>query len=266
MVKFKRIGLFVGHSKLKDGKYTSSNSVKNEYLYNKELGTELKKVFDEVGQPCDLIICPEGKFASAKEESNYKLPIANSGKYDLVVELHLNCFNGSAKGAEVLYLSNSGKVVAERVQKKLKTKFADRGLKKRDNLYMLTKTNPVSIMLETFFTDNAEDCKIADSLGVNGVAKLIAEGILDTEIKKTETTKTETKQPETTKCPYIVRVICDELNIREGVGTSYKVVGTLKRGDAYTVVEEKDGWGLLKSYQSTRKGWISLNQKYVQKV
>lgn len=261
MIKYKRIGLFVGHSRLKNGNYTSSSGVKNEYLYNKELATELKKVFDEVSQPCDLIICPEGKFATSKEESNYKLPIANSGKYDLVVELHLNAYNGSAKGAEVLYLSNSGKVVAERVQKKLKTKFTDRGLKKRDNLYMLTKTNPVSIMLETFFTDNAEDCKIADSLGVNGVAKLIAEGILDTEINKTET-----KQPETTKCPYIVRVICNELNIREGIGTSHKVVAILRRGDAYTVVEEKDGWGLLKSYASKRNGWISLNSKYVQKV
>ena len=65
---------------------------------------------------------------------------------------------------------------------------------------------------------------------------------------------------------YVVRVICDSLNIREGVGISHKVVGTLKKGDAYTVVEEKDGWGLLKSYQSKRNGWISLNQKYVQKV
>lgn len=65
---------------------------------------------------------------------------------------------------------------------------------------------------------------------------------------------------------YVVRVICDELNIREGAGTSHKVVGVLKRGDAYTVVEEKDGWGLLKSYQSKRNGWISLNSKYVQKV
>lgn len=262
MIKFKRIGLFVGHSKLKNGNYTSANGVKNEYLYNKELGTELKKVFDSVGQPCDLIICPEGKFSAAKEESNYKLPIANSGKYDLVVELHLNSFNGTAKGAEVLYLSNSGKTIAERVQNKLKTKFANRGLKKRDNLYMLTKTNPVSIMLETFFTDNAEDCKIADSLGVNGVAKLIAEGILDGEIKGATSTTTTT----TPSTSYVVRVICNELNIREGVGTSYKVVGTLKKGDAYTVVEEKDGWGLLKSYQSKRNGWISLNSKYVQKV
>lgn len=259
MIKFKRIGLFVGHSKLKNGNYTSSTGVKNEYLYNKELGAELKKVFEKAGQPCDLIICPEGKFTSAKQESTYKLPIVNSGKYDLIVELHLNAYNGTAKGAEVLYLSNSGKAIAERVQKKLKTKFTDRGIKKRDNLYMLTKTNPVSIMLETFFTDSAEDCKIADSLGTKGVAKLIAEGILDGEIKE----NTSTTIPSTS---YVVRVICDELNIREGVGTSYKVVGNLKRGDAYTVVEEKDGWGLLKSYQSKRNGWISLNSKYVQKV
>lgn len=90
-----------------------------------------------------------------------------------------------------------------------------------------------------------------------------------TEFKKLvqkELGSTTTSSSTTTSKSYVVRVICDVLNIREGVGTSHKVVGTLKRGDAYTVVEEKDGWGLLKSYQSKRNGWISLNSKYVQKV
>ena len=70
----------------------------------------------------------------------------------------------------------------------------------------------------------------------------------------------------TGKFPYVVRIICDELNIREGVGTAHKVVGTLKKGDAYTIVDESNGWGLLKIGQTQRNKWISLNSKYVQKV
>lgn len=261
MIKYKRIGLFVGHSKLKSGRYTSANGVKNEYLYNKELGAELKKVFDKMEQPCDLIICPEGKFAEAKEESTYKLPIANSGKYDLVIELHLNAHNGTAKGAEVLYLSNGGKVVAERVQNKLKTKFTNRGIKKRDNLYMLTKTNPTSIMLETFFTDSKEDCKIADGLGVNGVAKLIAEGVLDTTVK--ETTSVNNNTSSSSNSDYIVNA--DTLNVRSGRGTSFDKVGTLKRGEVisiWSVAKDSTGmeWGSFRySFNPDVVGYVSMD-------
>lgn len=182
MFKYKRIGLFVGHSKLKNGTYTSANKLINEYEYNKVLGAKIKALFDKEGQPCDLIICPEGKFTSNKDEDDYKLPIANSGKYDLIIELHLNAFNGTADGSEVLYISNAGQMVAQRVQDKLKTVFNNREIKKRDNLYMLTKTEPVSIMIESFFCDSKIDIDKANSLGYEGIAKLIVEGILGKDI------------------------------------------------------------------------------------
>lgn len=182
MFKYKRIGLFVGHSKLKNGTYTSANKLINEYEYNKVLGAKIKALFDKEGQSCDLIICPEDKFTSNKDEDDYKLPIANSGKYDLIIELHLNAFNGTADGSEVLYISNAGQMVAQRVQNKLKTVFNNREIKKRDNLYMLTKTNPVSIMIESFFCDSKIDIDKANSLGYEGIAKLIVEGILGKDI------------------------------------------------------------------------------------
>lgn len=65
---------------------------------------------------------------------------------------------------------------------------------------------------------------------------------------------------------YVVRIVTDSLNVRKGPSTSYDIVTTLKKGDAYTIVEESNGWGLLKSYASKRNGWISLNSKYVQKI
>ncbi|MBP3906108.1 MAG: N-acetylmuramoyl-L-alanine amidase [Peptostreptococcaceae bacterium] len=249
MIKYKKIGIFVGHSKLKDGKYTSATGIKNEYLYNKELGTNLKTWFDKIGQSCDLIICPEGKFISAKEESGYKLPIANSGKYDLIVELHLNSYNGTAKGAEVLYSSNSGKVVAQRVQNKLKTMFTSRGIKQRTDLYILNKTKPVSILLETFFCDNKDDCSIADKKGVKEISRLIAEGIIDTTIKDTCTNTT-------TDSTYEVNA--DVLNVRKGRGTEYEKVGTLKKGDRVEI------WSISKD--SKGENWGSFRYSFTPDV
>ena len=61
--------------------------------------------------------------------------------------------------------------------------------------------------------------------------------------------------------PYIVKVTADVLNIRKGPGTNYGKTGSINRGGAYTIVEEKNGigsdkgWGRLKS----GAGWIALD-------
>ena len=54
---------------------------------------------------------------------------------------------------------------------------------------------------------------------------------------------------------YVVKVTVDFLNIRSGAGTNFPVTGTVKKGEAYTIVEEKNGFGKLKS----GAGWISLD-------
>ena len=59
---------------------------------------------------------------------------------------------------------------------------------------------------------------------------------------------------------YRVKVAAAALNIRKGPGTSYPVVGVIRSGDVYTIVEEKSEWGRLKS----GVGWISLS--YVDKI
>ena len=62
----------------------------------------------------------------------------------------------------------------------------------------------------------------------------------------------------TLSAPYMVRVSIPDLNIRKGPGTSYPKTGKFIGVGVFTVVEEKDGWGLLKAYQEKRDGWISL--------
>ncbi len=60
---------------------------------------------------------------------------------------------------------------------------------------------------------------------------------------------------------FLVEIICDELNIRQQADFNSKVVGTVKRGDVFTIVEESNGLGKLKS----GAGYISLNSKYVRR-
>lgn len=60
--------------------------------------------------------------------------------------------------------------------------------------------------------------------------------------------------------PYQVRITTNSLNIRKDAGKNNVIVGRIKDGGVYTIIEEKDGqgaskWGRLKS----KKGWISLD-------
>lgn len=59
---------------------------------------------------------------------------------------------------------------------------------------------------------------------------------------------------------YIVQVTASNLNIRKGPGTNYAITGIIKNKGKYTIIEEKNGWGKLKSGQ----GWINL--KYTKKI
>ena len=64
-----------------------------------------------------------------------------------------------------------------------------------------------------------------------------------------------------TAYPFLVQIICDELNIRQKADFNSKVVGTVKRGEVYTIIQEENGLGKLKS----GVGYISMNSKYIKK-
>ena len=64
-----------------------------------------------------------------------------------------------------------------------------------------------------------------------------------------------------TDSSFLVEIICDELNIRQKADFNSKVVGTVKRGEVYTILQEENGLGKLKS----GVGYISLNSKYVKR-
>lgn len=63
-------------------------------------------------------------------------------------------------------------------------------------------------------------------------------------------------KPATTS--FTVKITVDELNVRAGAGTGYKVKSTVKKGEVFTIIQEKTvagkQWGKLKS----GAGWICL--------
>ena len=59
---------------------------------------------------------------------------------------------------------------------------------------------------------------------------------------------------------YMVKITASVLNVRKGAGISHPIATTVHKGEIYTIVDESNGWGKLKS----GAGWISL--KYTQKL
>ena len=92
----------------------------------------------------------------------------------------------------------------------------------------------------------------------------------ETVTEKPEVKEEKKEQPkkETSKFPYVVRVKITNLLIRTNAGTAYPPVkknGKIQYTGAglFTIVAEKTDkkgkkWGLLKSYQKGKNGWISL--------
>lgn len=66
---------------------------------------------------------------------------------------------------------------------------------------------------------------------------------------------------------FLVKVVCDELNVRASAGVQYPVRMTISRNEVYTIVQTartSDGgtWGRLKS----GAGWINIGAKYVKRI
>ena len=59
---------------------------------------------------------------------------------------------------------------------------------------------------------------------------------------------------------YLVRVTADKLNVRKSAGVFSKVTTVIHKDEVYTIIQEQNGWGLLKS----KAGWINL--KYTKRI
>lgn len=87
------------------------------------------------------------------------------------ISLHMNCFNKTACGTEVLFKAKKPKSAKYfSVMKKIHIK--KRGNIKRDDLYIMNRFNAPTFLLELGFCDNVNDCK-ALSINIEKVASAI---------------------------------------------------------------------------------------------
>lgn len=84
--------------------------------------------------------------------------IANDWNADYFVSIHLNCDGPTACGIETLYKTNNGKALATPIQKQMivATGDQDRGLKVRNDLYVLNGTKMPACLAETGFISNPD--------------------------------------------------------------------------------------------------------------
>ena len=192
----------------------------------------------------------------------------NSRQVDLDVSIHFNSGandkkgNSKSTGVEVLVYSKNSKAYDEatRICSKLSAiGFKNRGVKVNDDLYVLRKTNAAALLIEVCFVDDKDDVEIYKK-NVDNISKAIAEAL----INKTITEKVAVELPQKKQTSYKVRITADVLKIRKGPGVSYGTNGSVKKGQAFTIVDEKwngkSKWGKLKSGQ----GWINLS--YTEKI
>ncbi|WP_286316877.1 N-acetylmuramoyl-L-alanine amidase [Romboutsia ilealis] len=255
-----KIAITVGHSILKNGTCTSAKGEVLEYSYCKELAPILQKYLNTEGHSADVIVCPEREFIKASEEKNYKLNKVNNKGYDLVAELHLNAYDGKAKGTEVLYYSSKGKEYAQRVNDKLDDIFTDRDIKKRDDLYILTKTEPVAILIECFFCDSKEDYQRGDEAHEKDlIARKIAEGILNKDISSSYKDESEGFK-NGSYSGRKAKVTANVLNIRYNRGTQYDVIAKLNKGDIVKLNYCLNSWISIEGYKGNKGlGYISTD-------
>lgn len=186
---------------------------------------------------------------------------ANAHKADLDVSIHCNSGandksgDGKSTGTEVLLYDSKSKAksYAENILKAISDLgLKNRGLKYRNDLYVLRKAAAPALLIECCFVDDKDDIKLYSA---EKIASAIVKGITGQSVV--------IKQPVVTdQVAFKVRIKVDGLNIRAGAGTNYSVIGTVAKGITYTIIDTVGNWGKLKS----GAGWINISDKYVTRV
>lgn len=194
---------------------------------------------------------------------------SNSLKANVHISVHQNA--GGGTGTEVYWHTNGtaeDKKLASIVAPKLsaKTGLRNRGVKQAQ--FAVLGCKATAILIEGGFMDTATDYKVITSdSGQQAYAEAVVESLVEYLglKKKVVSQPTQPTQPSTTTgttVNFTVKIKVDSLNIRKSADFNSAVVGTVKKGEVYTIVEEKNGLGKLKS----GAGWISMGTAYVEKM
>jgi N-acetylmuramoyl-L-alanine amidase len=191
--------------------------------------------------------------------------MANAWGADLFVSCHYNA--GGGDGAEVIHSVSGGvsKSLAENIVNYIKKElgqnlrpnpvYSRTNKNGKDYYAVIRETKMPAVIVEPGFVDSNDRLLFDTVEEQKKVGIAIAHGILkqlNIPIKKQQETKKPNPQPAAKK---IVTVTAYVLNVRQGAGTDYKVLGTVKKDTKLEVLETKNGWYKIKF--ESGYGWIS---------
>ena len=167
-----KIGLRAGHS----DNCTGAIGIVDEHEQMKKYYTAVKSVFEEYGHT--VIDCNSNASSQTGELSEGAEKCNNAG-CDLFISLHMNCYNGSAHGTEVLVSSENSTAYpyAQRlVQNFSELGFYNRGIK-FERLYEMNHISCGNIISEICFCDSAEDIEIYNKYSWDKLAHVLCNAI-----------------------------------------------------------------------------------------
>ena len=183
-----KIGLRGGHS----ANCIGAVGIVDEYSQMQKYYQAVKSVFEKYGH---TVIDCNSNGNNANIELSEGANKSNSANCDLFISLHMNCFNGSAHGTEVLVSSSSSKAYpyAQRlVNNFAELGFANRGVK-FESLYEMNHISAPNLISEICFCDSQEDMNIYNQYSWEKLAHVLCNAI-DSNIPK-DVTNTQITVP-----------------------------------------------------------------------
>ena len=193
----------------------------------------------------------------------------NMANYDYVFEVHFNSATASARGTEVWVTPTESSIAVEKriVDNLASVGFSNRGVKKEYfAVISFAKNKGVSsALVEVCFISNQNDmnlyrnkfeqvCNAMVSGIADGFGLQKTPGVKNQETKPVD--KPSPTPPSTSEFkPYVVKVVNTAIYVLDAPSPDANIVRTVYKGNVYTIVDAKNGYGKLKS----GLGWINLS-------
>ncbi|MBQ6264272.1 MAG: N-acetylmuramoyl-L-alanine amidase [Clostridia bacterium] len=245
-----RICVSVGHGKSKNGNFDpgACSEGLREFDLAKNVAKYLSQYLRSAGFTVELINYDGSLYLTERVRK------INAGCFDFALEIHLNA--GGGTGSEVYYPKGSqeGRRAAGLISAEIADMFSipDRGAKTKEGLNggdyfaVVRETKPLTLLVETVFIDSPDVENLTSASGRDLCARAISKAVIRFFNEKAT--------------PFTVKILCDELNVRNGPGTNHKVNMTVSGGKVFTIVEQRGNWGRLRS----GAGWINLSKNLVE--
>lgn len=274
-----KIAIDAGHGLKTSGKRCKKSLDKNEtreWVLNDRVADALAVYLKSAGHTIKRVDDTDG---STDISLSKRVTAANKWGADFYISVHHNAgVKGGSGGGTVVYTCRKCSKKSTEAQNAIYKHAIERGDLKGNradgtlsyDYYVIKKSEMPACLIECGFMDSSTDIKyILNPEWSKKIALGIAEGICEVFGGKVKTAASGADLPSAE--PFKVRVLADRLNIREGAGAKFAASGAIKSHGVYTIVDTKtadDGgkWGLLKSYQKNRNGWINISPKYVKKL